>query len=215
MSVTKHYLEIYQDLEVHCDNCVGVKVGSNQPAARAMNLRNMGYAFEKYGNKYETRLYCDTCKKKTPHRKLLNKEPVNQSAQRFNFSSTFRKRILKVLDCYDPIERRQLNPSQLEVDHREPFLRFKVNGNEIINEATISDDEIASKYMLLNRSNNLLKSRNCEKCERTGIRQPSKDGIEYFYSGKETYENSCIGCFWYDPETWRYNLNEKLGELNG
>jgi len=212
MSVTAQYLEIYQDLKEHCDNCVGRQIGSNQPAARSMDLRNRGYDFQKYGNKYERRVFCESCNKSTPHRILLNKEPVRQARSRFSWSAKFVKRVKTVLKNYDPIERRNLNPAQLEIDHKTPFIRFKHIETEVINEATITDDEIASKYMLLTRSNNLLKSRACERCDSTGVRQPSQAGVEYFYKGTKKYKGTCEGCFWYDPAQWTDSLNDLLAK---
>ena len=212
MSVTAQYLEIYQDLKEHCDNCAGRQIGSNQPAARSMDLRNRGYDFQKYGNKYERRVFCESCNKSTPHRILLNKDPVRQARSRFNWSAKFVKRVKTVLKNYDPIERRNLNPAQLEIDHRTPFIRFKHIETEVINEATITDDEIASKYMLLTRSNNLLKSRACERCDSTGVRQPSQAGVDYFYKGSKKFKGSCEGCFWFDPTQWTDSLNKHLAK---
>lgn len=70
--------------------------------------------------------------------------------------------------------------------------------------------------MLLNRSNNLLKSRYCERCFTDGKRG-SFPGIKYWYRGNESWqgkdnfdENGCVGCFWYDPYEWRKQLNEIL-----
>lgn len=210
MSVTAQYLEIYQDLKEHCDNCVGRQIGSNQPAARCMDLRNRGYDFKKYGNKYERRVFCESCDKSTPHRLLLDKEPVKSARSRFNWSAKFVTRVKKTLKNYDPIERRTLNPAQLEIDHRTPFIRFKHIETEVINEATITDEEIASRYMLLTRANNLLKSRACERCDSTGVRQPSQAGVEYFYKGTKKYKGTCEGCFWYDPTQWTDSLNKLL-----
>jgi hypothetical protein len=64
--------------------------------------------------------------------------------------------------------------------------------------------------MLLTRENNLLKSRNCEKCKKTGKRQ-SLLWIKYFYKWGEKYEDKtwCEGCGWYDPEKWKKWLNDE------
>jgi hypothetical protein len=35
----------------------------------------------------------------------------------------------------------------------------------------MTDEELKARFMLLTRENNLLKSRNCEKCKKTGKRQ--------------------------------------------
>jgi len=64
--------------------------------------------------------------------------------------------------------------------------------------------------MLLTRPNNLLKSRACERCNSTGVRQPSQAGVEYFYKGTKKYKGTCEGCFWYDPTQWTDSLNDLL-----
>jgi hypothetical protein len=68
----------------------------------------------------------------------------------------------------------------------------------------------------LTRSNNLLKSRQCERCVKTGQRG-NFPGIYFWYVGDETWqgasksdENGCVGCFWYDPYKWRQELNKKI-----
>jgi hypothetical protein len=56
-----------------------------------------------------------------------------------------------------------------------------------------------------------------EQCKPTGERG-TFIGIDYFYKGGEIWEQSipdddergCVGCFWYDPETWRTSLNAEL-----
>jgi hypothetical protein len=65
--------------------------------------------------------------------------------------------------------------------------------------------------MLLVREHNLLKSRYCEKCKRTGKRQAFL-WINYFYEWEESYEekNWCNWCGWFSPEKWREKLNKKL-----
>lgn len=46
-------------------------------------------------------------------------------------------------------------------------------------------------------------------------------GIKYYYQGEQTWyssiprsgkaaEKGCLGCGWYDLETWRKSLNSKL-----
>ncbi|MDR2341801.1 MAG: hypothetical protein LBD84_02000 [Campylobacteraceae bacterium] len=72
--------------------------------------------------------------------------------------------------------------------------------------------------MLLSRNNNLWKSRQCETCLRTKKRG-SFPGIYFWYKGDEIWhgatdydENGCIGCFWYDPYTWREELNSIINK---
>ncbi len=64
--------------------------------------------------------------------------------------------------------------------------------------------------MVLSRENNLLKSRSCEKCVKTGKRQPFM-GIKFFYKGNEKYTEDlgCEGCGWHNPKKWKEELNKK------
>src|SRR5690554_4351375 len=56
---------------------------------------------------------------------------------------------------------------ELEVDHKFPQVRWNKN-EEKYNDLT--EEEIKSKFILLTRSNNLLKSRHCERCVKTNKR---------------------------------------------
>ena len=63
---------------------------------------------------------------------------------------------------------------------------------------------------------NLLKSRQCEQCCKSGLRG-CFPGIKFWYQGTEKWEgetendpNGCIGCFWNNPYKWREELNKIL-----
>ena len=58
---------------------------------------------------------------------------------------------------------------------------------EIIEGKTVSLEEIKKKFILLTRGNNLLKSRGCEKCSKTGKRG-NFPGIYYWYKGGNYWE---------------------------
>lgn len=81
----------------------------------------------------------------------------------------------------------------------------------------MSDSELKNKFQLLTREHNLWKSRYCEHCNKTNERG-TFIGINFFYEGDELWDNEiasdnergCVGCFWFNPENWRYNLNEFL-----
>ncbi len=78
----------------------------------------------------------------------------------------------------------------------------------------MSEDEIKDKFILLTRSNNLLKSRHCENCRKTGERG-CFPGIYYWFEGDEKWDKGidkhdkkgCEGCFWNNPYKWRVELN--------
>jgi hypothetical protein len=88
----------------------------------------------------------------------------------------------------------------------------------------MTDDEIKAKFQLLKKdstgNHNLLKSRSCERCIETRKRG-TPFGIRFWYEGDENWsqdipqtgkdaEQGCVGCGWYDFETWRTELNKKL-----
>lgn len=191
------YYEIYSDLEWHCEGCVKEQIGSTQTAAQNRDLRNRGYAFEKNGNKWEVRKHCEICGKNTPHRKMLSKKPINSTSIRSGFSTSFTKRIKTVLGNIDAIDERHFKSAELEIDHRFPHVRW--SKDEELDE-NMSDEDIKATFMLLTRSNNLLKSRACERCAQTNTR--GWNHLKWWYEGDETWNNTCSGCFFFDPTTW-------------
>ena len=80
--------------------------------------------------------------------------------------------------------------------------------------SNLTDAQLMEKFMLLSRANNLLKSRICEECKKTGKRGKEYKVIEFWYEGDENYseEIGCKGCFWHDPTTWRSKLNDFVKE---
>jgi hypothetical protein len=89
---------------------------------------------------------------------------------------------------------------------------------------TMTEQEIASKFQILKKdsggNHNLLKSRACEVCVKTGKRGTPL-GIYFFYSGGLKWqkgipkrgakaERGCVGCGWYDFAKWRAALNLKM-----
>ena len=91
-------------------------------------------------------------------------------------------------------------------------------------EIDMSPDKIQRKFQLLKKdgsgNHNLLKSRTCEYCFKTGNRG-TPFGIEFWYEGNGQWDESipskgkaaeqgCVGCGWYDFEKWRNAVNKKL-----
>jgi hypothetical protein len=126
-----------------------------------------------------------------------------------------KKRVKTLYRNIEAITQRAYQPNELEVDHRFPQVRW--SSPEAINELTMSDADITTKFQLLTRQHNLWKSRYCEACVKTG-RRGTYIGIEYYYEGGAMWpedipqddERGCVGCFWYDPDRWRQSLNELL-----
>lgn len=131
-------------------------------------------------------------------------------------------RFLSVLRQRDIVEETDRQPSEITIDHKLPMVRW---GEETrkgqVNYAEMIDNEIRQKFQVLKKSNgsvshNLLKSRACEHCFRTG-RRGTPFGIKFFYEGGSQWEPEnpkdaagCIGCGWYDFDRWRRELNSRL-----
>jgi hypothetical protein len=198
---------ILSDCEWHCGKH---ELPGTQPAKAIQIIRQHGFNIEN-----STR-YCSVCKDKTVHRRLKSTLPTAESYIRLQLPSILRERVLKLYNNTEAITMRKMIPNQLEVDHRFPQVRW--SKDEYYN-ISMSDKELRNKFQLLTREHNLWKSRYCENCKKTGVRG-TFIGINYFYIGSELWdknikddnEKGCIGCFWYNPDEWRKNLNEELNK---
>jgi len=198
---------ILSDGEWHCGKH---ELPGTQPAKAIQVIRQHGFEIQ---NKT---FFCEHCKDKTVHRRLMSTLPQSTSFIRQQFSPKFRKRILDIYQSKEAITQRKMADTQLEIDHRFPQIRW--NADEVLDE-NMSDDEIKKRYQLLTREHNLWKSRYCENCIKTGYRG-TFIGINFFYAGNAKWDTSvaqddpkgCYGCFWYDPDEWRTRLNELLAD---
>lgn len=205
--------EKLKDLKWHCTKC---ELESAQ-AKTWQVWRQKGIQLEKdeSGNYYK-KIQCPTCQKKTVHRKLKSLEIIeNSSYERQGLSSGLRKKILKQYDCIEAMLLRKLEPNLLEIDHKFPQIRWDNNEQKFDD---LNEEEIKDKFILLTRANNLLKSRYCEKCFKTGERGVFP-GINFWYAGNDMWsgnphdEKGCVGCFWNDPFKWRKELNKALKSM--
>ncbi len=134
----------------------------------------------------------------------------------------FARRVQQVLGSRDIVDNTERSPSQLTVDHKLPMLRWDAKTERKLTDyANMTDDDIRRHFQLLRASNgsvshNLLKSRSCEACFKTG-RRGKPFGINFFYRGGERWKpkdrknpKGCKGCGWYDLDKWRTKLNERL-----
>lgn len=209
--------EILKDLKWHCSKC---ELESAQ-AKTWQVWRQMGLqmAKDEKGNFYK-RKECKNCNKVTFHRALKTLEISDETNIRSPISKTLTNKIKKLYNCEESVLLRKLIPNQLEIDHKFPQIRWE--NNENINHNNMSAQEIKERFILLNRSNNLLKSRYCEKCFQKGIRG-NFPGIYFWHKGNGQWDKSlgkynekgCIGCFWYDPYEWRKELNKILNKNKG
>ncbi|MGB7276115.1 MAG: hypothetical protein WBC69_22690 [Geitlerinemataceae cyanobacterium] len=209
----------------HCRTHEGKQVASDQYAGGGgIQGLERGNRSGRPGLVIETkREYCQTCQKVTTWDRWTGEmREANASA---NISPQLAQRILKFYGYRDVIEGRQRLPHELVIDHRFPMERWgRIEPNHDVN---MSDSEIFRKFQLLKKdsygNHNLLKSRSCERCIQTGKRGTPM-GIKFWYSGSENWsdnipqsgieaEQGCVGCGWYNFETWRNTLNATKAEL--
>lgn len=220
-SLQRQYFEILQDCLPHCRRCAQRIIGSEQLAGGG------GIQGLERGNRIRpglvietTNRYCNICGKITKWDQWTGEFRIPNAAA--NLPLTLRNRVYRHYDYTDSIDQRQLPPHALVIDHRFPMLRW--GRPESKNPLDMSEGDIQRKFQLLKKDNfgnyNLLKSRACEHCKRTGYRG-CPFGIKFFYEGDERWpddcptsgpesERGCIGCGWYDLNTWRLALNEHL-----
>lgn len=141
-------------------------------------------------------------------------------------SGDFAFRVQGLLEFRDVVDNTKRQPGQLTVDHKLPMIRWTSKAQkEQTDYSNMSDDDIRDKFQLLRASNgsishNLLKSRSCEKCFKTGIRG-TPFGIKFFYEGDEKWSSNkkdpkgCVGCGWYDVDKWRKALNDTIKRRTG
>lgn len=202
--------EVLSDLKWHCTKC---ELKSGQAKTWQVWRQNgIQLDTDEKGN-YFKKMNCNKCQSKTIYRKLKSLELTEETYSRSGLPQKLIVRIKNILHNVEAVFLNERPPKELEVDHRFPQIRW--GENEALNRAEMSEVEIREKFMLLTRSNNLLKSRYCEKCFKTGIRG-SFPGINFWFTGKKVWDSKidkhdqkgCEGCFWNNPEKWREEINK-------
>lgn len=163
---------------------------------------------------------CPKCKESTRWDRWTGETKAANSPA--GISKKLTNRILGHFDYVDVIEQRKRAAHELVIDHRFPMERWGQAEGTLSSD--MPEDEIQKKFQLLKKDNsgnhNLLKSRACENCIKTGDRGTPL-GINFFYEGDsrwpaevpkqgEDAEKGCHGCGWYDFLKWRTALNGKL-----
>ncbi len=208
--------EVLKDLEWHCTKCE-LKSGQAKTWQTWRDAHGIQFAESSPGSRrWESRIPCATCGKTTVHRRLLTLERSEITSARSGISAKTSARVKALFKNQEAVFLRELHPRELEVDHRFPQIRW--NKAEEVNEGA-SDEVLMSKFILLTRNNNLLKSRYCERCYKDGTRG-SFPGIYFWYQGNQEWkgdphsETGCVGCFWYNPYKWREELNKIVDSEN-
>lgn len=211
-TTSSHDWVILKDLNWHCTKC---ELRSGQ-AKTWQVWRQSGIQIDtdENGNFYKS-IDCQNCHSKTVHRKLKTLVILAETTIRSGIPVKLSKRIKAFYKNIEAFYLREFPTKELEVDHKFPQVRW--GNNEAENKNEMTEDEIQQKFILLSRSNNLLKSRQCEKCVKTNKRG-CFPGIAFWHEGNENWakekndETGCVGCFWYDPFAWRKALNELVSK---
>lgn len=213
---------LLSDQKWHCRGHETKAIGSDQYAGGG------GIQGLERGNKQRPGLvieteskYCEICGKKTRWDRWTGEIKSANSAA--NIPSSSVKTILTVYAYTDIIEQKQRAAHELVIDHRFPMERW--GASEPPHLSSMSEKEIRQKFQLLKKdtsgNHNLLKSRSCERCIKTGKRG-IPFGIQFWYEKGEDWpsihqrgveaEEGCVGCGWYDFAAWRNALNQKLNQ---
>lgn len=215
--------ERLSDCEWHCRDCADKGIDSKQYAGGG------GIQGLQRGTKSRPGLViitqtaiCSECNETKPCDKWTGEYKQSNAAS--GISPKLQKTILEHYKYTDCIEQRVRQAHDLVIDHRFPMERR--GAIEDSNPTTMTPDEIDAKFQLLKKddagNHNLLKSRACEQCIATGKRQYPL-GIKFFYEGTENWPSDCpteginahkgcIGCGWYDFNSWRIALNNAINE---
>ena len=216
--------QLVSDMQWHCRPCGNKQVASDQYAGGG-GIQGLERGTKKRpGLVMETKSdYCTTCNKKTTWDRWTGE--IKEANAPANVPKRLVGKILEVYKYKDIIENRERQDHELVIDHRFPMERW--GESETNHDINMTETEIRKKFQLLKKdmagNHNLLKSRSCENCIKTGKRG-SPMGIHFWYSGGGNWdegipqkgkdaEKGCIGCGWYDFEKWRNSLNQKLTEL--
>jgi len=203
---------ILSDLKWHCTKC---ELKSGQAKTwQVWRQQGIQLDTDEKGHFYKI-MFCEKCQNKTVHRKLKSLIISEDTNIRSGLPQNLAKKIKEVLHFEEAVFLRKMMPKELEIDHKFPQVRW--NKNEAENRRDMSEKEIKQKFILLTRSNNLLKSRFCERCFKTG-RRGNFPGIYFWFRGNQNWDKNidkndcrgCIGCFWNDPCCWREEINKSL-----
>lgn len=212
---------VLADKQWHCRSHEYKRIPSGQLAGGGGIQGLQRGTKDRPGIKIESKTdFCEKCGKKTRwDRWTGGYQKANAAA---GIPAALQQKILAHFRNTDVIEQRQRPVHELVIDHRFPMLRW---GNaETKLAADLAETDIERKFQLLkfdgSGNHNLLKSRACEVCFKTGQRG-TPFGINFFHQGTATWptnipasgataERGCVGCGWYDFAAWRTALNLKL-----
>lgn len=181
---------------------------NDNPARRIQDIKDAGYTIatiHHYQGKKSAR--------------ILLPIPKSAKMEYETFTPQFKARVIRLLQGVNAYEDKTTIAKGLIPDHKFSEVRWDEN-TKGENPMNMSDEEIISKFQLLDNQRNQQKREVCRRCFQEGKRGIIY-GIPYFYAGNENWdttippigkcaEKGCIGCAWYDIQEWRKRLIEKL-----
>lgn len=178
-------LNLLSDQQWHCRECEGKQIASAQYAGGGGIQGLQRGTRKRPGLVIQTeKRYCPTCQA-TRLGDLWTGE-IKSANSAANIPASLVKRILEIYSYTDVIEQRKRAVHELVIDHRFPMERW--GDNEPPHLASMSESEIKKKFQLLKKddsgNHNLLKSRSCERCIKTGKRG-TPFGIKFWYERGE------------------------------
>ena len=215
---------VLRDQQWHCRECEYMHTKITQTAGGSGIQGLQRGSSQRDGMEIESaNLLCTKCDKTTRHDKWNGQFKTSVAPK--SMPKEFQKRVLRILDSKDIVENTERTASHITIDHKLPMIRWDEQINqEQTDYKNMTDEDIRDNFQLLKKSNgsvshNLLKSRSCEKCWKTGMRG-TPFGIRFSYEGNARWSpvekrdpKGCIGCGWYDFDLWRKRLNERIQTL--
>ena len=210
-SKTSETYKVFESLlsaKWECRSCGAGKI-NDQPAARIRDIKKNGFIIS------TQKRFCTDCQKKQYHDILLVFDLSSEVRSEFRkpISGTMRTKIINVLDKIDAFSDAHRPNNEFVIDHKFPSQRWVEAESD---NDQLSNEEIKNKFQLLPNQTNMMKSRLCDNCVKTGVR-PNFLGIKWFYSGDENWRRSkdigsgCYGCPWFDLGEWKQKVKERLG----
>jgi len=210
-SVTDKFFYELMDCEWTCQ---GHELPDNPNwARRIQDIKEDGYTLA------TERRHCDECRENKTFL-IMTRFPRGGPRGYETMSPELRERIIKVLNNHDVYENRTRRQGLIP-DHKFPEIRWDETVRED-NPDDMAEKKIREKFQLLDNQRNQQKREVCRNCFQNGERG-TPFGIEFFYEGGPEWpddvpktgpesEKGCVGCGWYDMQTWREELNQHIEE---
>jgi hypothetical protein len=183
---------------------------NDNPARRIQDIKDAGYTVASIPGGPQ---------KKTI--RILLPIPLNAEMGYETFSAQFKARVIRLLKGINAFEAKPTTAKGLIPDHKFSEVRWD-DKTKAENPMDMSDEDVISKFQLLDNQRNQQKREVCRRCFQEGKRGIIY-GLPFFYVGDENWpsniptvgkkaEEGCVGCAWYDIERWRSELLKLLND---